>query len=122
MTKQNFIATAAAQTRVTNLVIKKAKEAISIFTDAPTIEIDETLTSDAYKVIVVKNEKSHMLTFAEIDVIREAIDKIIKRHKGCFYTMETRPYLSKSGGFLYMPVMEIYIRRYEFDYNELKFK
>lgn len=122
MTKQNIIATAAAQTRVTNLVIKKAKEATSIFTDAPTIEIEETLTCDAYKVIVVKNEKSHMLTFAEIDVIREAIDKIIKRHKGCFYTMETRPYLSKSGGFLYMPVMEIYIRRYEFDSNEWKFK
>ena len=113
MKKQNIIKSASAHTRVANLVVETVKNAVSIFSNAPTVEIDELRTSSWYKVIVVKNEKSHILTFAEIDTVREVFDEFCKKYKGMFYIMDTRPYLAQDGKtFLYMPVMEISVRRY----------
>ena len=114
MNKQHIIASASAHTRITNLVVSKIKGAVSVFSDAPTVEV-ESKTS-YYQTIVVKNEQTHMLTFAEIDRVREVVDGYCKKYRGMFYTMQTRPYLSKDGStMLHMPVMEICIRRYHFD-------
>lgn len=114
MNKQHIIASASAHTRITNLVVSKIKGSVSIFSDTPTVEV-ESKTS-YYQNIVVKNEQTHMLTFAEIDRVREAVDGYCKKYRGMFYTMQTRPYLSKDGStWLHMPVMEICIRRYHFD-------
>ena len=113
MKKQNIIKSASAHTRVVNLVVKKIKNEVSFFSDAPTVEVDELKTGSWYKVIVVKNEKSHLLTFAEIDTVRKVVDEFCKKYKGMFYIMDTRPYLAKDGKtFLHMPVMEISVRRY----------
>ena len=119
MKKQNIIASASAHTRITNLVVEKIKNAVSFFSDAPTVEIDELRTSTWYKIIVVKNEKSHILTFAEIDTVREVVDGFCKKYKGMGYVMDTRPYLAQDGEtFLHMPVMEISVRRYELNVEE----
>jgi hypothetical protein len=113
MKKQNIIKSASAHTRVANLVVENVKNAVSFFSNAPTVEIDESHCSSWYKVIVVKNEKSHILTFAEIDTVREVVDEFCKKYRGMGYVMDTRPYLAQDGEtFLYMPVMEISIRRY----------
>ena len=113
MKKQNIITSASDHTRVANLVVEKIKNAVSIFSDAPTVEIDELRTSSWYKVIVVKNEKLHLLTFAEIDTARKVVDEVCKKYKGMGYIMDTRPYLAQDGEtFLHMPVMEISVRRY----------
>lgn len=123
MKKQHIIASASAHTRIANLVVEKIKNAVSFFSDAPTVEIDELRTSSWYKVIVVKNEKSHILTFAEIDTVREVVDKYCKKYKGMGYVMDTRPYLaSDHETFLHMPVMEINVRRYELNVEEWKFE
>ena len=114
--KKQVIKTAAVQTRIANLVVTKVNNAVSFFGEAPVAEISEICSCSAYKTIVVKNEYSHMLTFAEIDTIREAIDPIIKKYQGCGYTMQTMPYISKDNSTtLHMPVIEITIRRYEKD-------
>ena len=113
MTTKIQITSASAHTRVANLVVKKIKNAVSFFSDAPTVEVDELKNGSWYKVIVVKNEKSHLLTFAEIDTVRKVVDEFCKKYKGMFYIMDTRPYLAQDGKtFLHMPVMEISVRRY----------
>lgn len=113
MKKQNIIKSESVHTRVANLVVEKIKNAVSFFSDAPTVEIDELRTSPWYKIIVVKNEKSHILTFEEIDTVREVVDEFCKKYKGMFYVMDTRSYLaSDNQTLLYMPVMEISVRRY----------
>lgn len=113
MKKQHIIASASAHTRIANLIVTKIKNAISFFSNAPTVEVDELKSGSWYKVIVVKNEKSHILTFAEIDTVREVVDEFSKKYKGMGYVMDTRPYLaSDHETFLHMPVMEISVRRY----------
>lgn len=123
MKKQHIISSASAHTRIANLVVEKVKNAVSFFSDAPTVEIDELRTGLYYKVIVVKNEKSHLLTFAEIDTVRKVVDEFCKKYEGMFYIMDTRPYLAQDGKtFLHMPVIEINVRRYEFNDKEWKFE
>lgn len=120
MTQQHIISSASAHTRITNLVVSKIKGAVSFFSDAPTVEVDSK--TSYYQNIVVKNENTHILTFAEIDIVREIVDCYCKKYRGMFYTMQTRPYLSKDGStMLHMPVMEICIRRYDFDYETKQF-
>ena len=113
MTKQAIITSEKSHKRVANLVIEKVKNAVSVFSDAPTVEIDNVMTCSYWQVIVVKNEKSHILTFAEIDTVREVVDEFCKKYKDMYYKIDTRPYLASDGGFLHMPVMEINIRRFD---------
>jgi hypothetical protein len=113
MKKQHIITSASAHTRIANLVVEKVKNAVSFFSDAQTVEIDELRTISWYKVIVVSPKNSPILTFAEIDTVREVVDKFCKKYKGMGYVMDTRLYLAKDGKtFLHMPVMEISVRRY----------
>ena len=113
MKNQAIITSEKSHKRVANLVIEKVKNAVSFFSEAPTVEIDKVMTCSYWQVIVVKNEKSNMLTFSEIDIVRDVVDKFCKKYKGMFYVIETRPYPASDGGFLHMPVMVINIRRYD---------
>lgn len=121
MKNQHIIASASAHTRITNLVVLKIQGAVSIFSEAPVVEIERK--NDTFNTVIVKNEHSHMLTFAEIDTVREALDSFVEKYKGMFYVMQTRPYLSKDGEtWLSMPVIEINVRRYEFNLETNKFE
>lgn len=95
---------------IASLINKKVKNYMTIFRDAPTVEMEEVCPQ--YTLIRVFNEHSHMLTFAEIDNVREAVDPYIKNHRGdIYYTMQTKPYLGTDGEtWLSMPVMEITVR------------
>ena len=118
---QHIISNVSAQTRITNLLVSKLNSAFSIFSDAP--KADVIRKSRNYQTVRVYNERSHMLTFSEIDIAREVIDKFCKKYKGMFYTMQTFPYLSSDNTtWLHMPVIEIEVRRYDFNDKTLKFE
>ena len=86
-----------------------------MFSDAPVAEIEDK--GQYFAKVVVKNEHSHMLTFAEIDVTRRIVDVYCMKYKGMFYTMQTRPYIPEwdRSTMLYQPVYEICVRRYDKD-------
>ena len=118
--KQQVLSSASSHTRITNLIASKLRGAVSIFSYSPTVEVEPK--TSYYQTIVVKNEHTHMITFAELDCVRGILDEYCKKYKGMFYTMQTRPYLSKDGSiWLHMPVIEIKIRRYDFDYENKMF-
>lgn len=109
--KKLVIKTQAGKNRVANIIAKEIRGAVSFFSDAPTVKVEETC--DMYTTISIYNERSHMLTFCEIDEVRQAVDQYKDRYEyGTIgYTMQTKPYLSKDGKFfLSMPVMEISVR------------
>ena len=113
--KQSIITNERVHTRVTNLIASKIKGAVSIFSNAPTVNVEDG--GGWYKTIIVKNEDSHMLTFAEIDIVREVVDEYCKKYKGMFYIMGCTPYVSRFDNetVLYMPSMEINVRKYDKD-------
>lgn len=114
--KTSVITSTSAQTRVANLIVASINNAVSLFSDAPVAKIDSVASGSYYKVIVVENKKSSMLTFAEIDTIRAAADVFCKKYKGMYYTMQTRPYLAQDGStWLHRPVFEVCVRKYDKD-------
>ena len=67
---------------VASLVAKKVEGALSIFSEAPTVEIKELC--EAYTIIRIYPEKASILTFAEIDTVREAVDVYKNKYEyGC---------------------------------------
>lgn len=119
--KQHIISNVSAQTRIANLLVSKINSAVSFFSDAPIAKV--TSKSVWYQTVQVCNEHSHILTFAEIDTVREVVDEFCKKYKGMFYTMGTAPYLaSDKETWLYMPVIEIEVRRYQFNLETGKFE
>ena len=66
---------------------------------------------------ITPNEKhAFILTFSEIDSIREAVAPFEKKYHGISYHMTTRPYLANDNKtWLSMPVMVIDIKKYDED-------
>ena len=94
--------------RIPNKIEKEIKEAVSIFTDAPTVRRDD---GSYYITYAVFNEQSNMLTFAEIDTVREVVEKYTKDYKGISYSMKVTPMWSRlTQDWYYIPCMEISIK------------
>ena len=114
--KKITITKVSAQTRVANLMVSKINGAISCYSEAPTIESKKVGTT--FHVIEITPNEKHawMLTFSEIDSIREAIAPFEKKYHGISYHMTTRPYLANDNKtWLSMPVMVIDIQKYDED-------
>lgn len=94
--------------RIPNKIEKEIREAVSIFTDATTVRRDE---SSYYITLTVFNEQSNMLTFAEIDTVREVVDKYAKDYKGISYSIKVMPMWSRlTQDWYYIPCMEVTIK------------
>ena len=94
--------------RIPNKIEKEIREAVSIYSNAPTVRRDE---SSYYITLTVFNEKTDMLTFAEIDTVREVVDKYAKDYKGISYSMMTTPMWSRlTQDWYYIPCMEVTIK------------
>lgn len=94
--------------RIPNKIEKEIREAVSIFFDAPTVRRDD---GSYYITLTVFNEQSSMLTFAEIDTVREMVDKYAKDYKGISYSMKTTPMWSRlTQDWYYIPCMEVTIK------------
>lgn len=109
--KKLVIKSQRGKNMVANLLAKKVRGAVSLFSEAPTVEVKEEC--DSYTTISIYNKHSHMLTFPEIDVVRAAVDQYKDKYElgSIGYTMQTKPYLSQNGKyFLHMPVMKITVR------------
>lgn len=109
------ILTKSVQTRVANRIEKEVREALNSIFSQPS-EVSKNKEVGSYWREIVCNPKDMMMTFAEIDTIREVVDKYKAKYHGISYSMHTRPYLAKDNEtWLHSPVMEINIRRYEED-------
>jgi hypothetical protein len=109
--KKLVIKSVSSKNRVANIIAKKIRGAVSIFSDAPAVLVEEGC--ETYTTISIFNEKSHLLTFSEMDVVREVVDIYKEKYEyGTIgYIMDTKCYLTKDGKhILHMPVMEISVR------------
>lgn len=114
--KKITITKKSAQTRVANLIVSAAKNALSFMSEPAKVEINERMSSDMYKVIYVKNENNRMLTFTETDSVREALEKYEKKYHGIGCYMDTEGYLARDNKtWLSQPVMVITIKKYDED-------
>ena len=114
--KKITITKVSAQTRVANLMASKIRGAVSIYTDAPTVEQSKVGTQFQVIEIIPAERHSWMLTFAEIDTVREAVTPFKKKYHGISYHMTTRPYLADDNKtWLSKPVMTIDIQRFDED-------
>ena len=114
--KKITITKVSAQTRVANLITSKIRGAVSIFSDAPSVE--QNKVGNYYQTIEIVPAKNHswILTFAEIDVVREEIEKFEKKYHGISCHITTRPYLAEDNKtWLSMPIMRIDIQRFDED-------
>ena len=114
--KKITITKVLAQTRVANLMASKIRGAVSIFSDAPSVEQEKT--GNYFQTIDIIPAKRHswMLTFSEVDVVRDEIVKFEKKYHGISYYMTTRPYLAEDNKtWLSMPIIRIDIQRYDED-------
>lgn len=95
--------------RIPNKMEKEIREAVSIFIEAPTVRRDD---SRYYITLTVFNEQSGMLTFAEIDTVREVVDKYAKDYNdNIYYLMKTMPMWSRlTQDWYYVPCMEVTIK------------
>jgi len=114
--KKITITKVSAHTRVANLMASKIRGAVSIFSNTPSVEQDNAGNYFQVFEIVPAKGNSWMLTFAEIDVVREEIEKFEKKYHGISYHMTTRPYLAEDNKtWLSQPIMRIDIQRYDED-------
>ena len=94
--------------RIPNKIEKEIREAVSIYSNAPTVRRDE---SSYYITLTIFNEHTDMLTFAEIDTVREVVDKYAEDYKGIGYLMKTTPMWSRlTQDWYYIPCMEVTIK------------
>lgn len=108
------ILTKSVQTRIANRIEKEVREALSIYSQPS--EVSKNKEVGSWWREIVCDPKDTMLTFAEIDTIREVVDKYVAKYYGISYSIHTRPYLAKDNEtWLHSPVMEINIRRYDED-------
>ena len=99
--------------RIPNKIEKEIREAVSIYSNAPTVRRDVT---GYYVTLAVFNEHTDMLTFAEIDTVREVVDKYANDYKGISYTMKTTPiWSSLTQDWYYIPCMEVLIMKKNID-------
>lgn len=109
------ILTKNVQTRVANSIEKKVREALnSIFSQPAEVSKNKEVGSWWREIVCDPNDT--LFSFAEIDTIREVVDRYKAKYHGISYSMTTRPHLAKDNEtWLYYPVMEISIRRYDED-------
>ena len=95
--------------RIPNKIEKEIRKAVSIFTDAPTVRRDD---GSYYITLTVFNEQSNMLIFAEIDTVREVVDKYVEDYNGnIYYLMKVTPMWSRlTQDWYYIPCMEVSIK------------
>ena len=94
--------------RIPNKIEKEIREAASIFSNAPTVRRDVT---GYYVTLAIFNEHTDMLTFAEIDTVREVVDKYAKDYKDISYWIKTTPMWSRlTQDWYYIPCMEVIIK------------
>lgn len=109
------ILTKSVQTRVANRIENEVREALNRIFSEPA-EVSKNKEVETWWREIVCNPNDTQFAFAEIDTIREIVDKYKAKYHGIYYLMETRPYLAKDNEtWLYFPVMEINIRRYNED-------
>ena len=109
------ILTKSVQTRVANRIEKEVREALNRIFSEPA-EVSKNKEVGTWWREIVCDPKDTMFSFAEIDTIREVVDKYVAKYHGISYSMHTRPYLAKDNEtWLHSPVMEINIRRYNED-------
>lgn len=113
------ILTKSVQTRVANRIENEVREALNRIFSEPS-EVNENKEVGEFWREIVIDPKDMLMSFAEIDTIREVVDKYKAKYHGISYSMQTRPHLAKDcEDWLYSPVMEITIRRYDEDiYNK----
>lgn len=120
MKKQITITKVSVQRRIARLIESKVRGAVAIFSEAP--EVSRKKEGDYWENIIVAPTGycNDILTFSEIDTVREVVDKYIKKYHGIGLSIETRPYLAKDNEtWRSQPVMRIHIRRYDTDiFNE----
>lgn len=93
---------------IPNKIEKEIREAVSIYSNAPTVRRDVT---GYYVTLAIFNEQTDMLTFAEIGTVREVVDKYVKDYKGISYSMKVTPMWSRlTQDWYYIPCMEISIK------------
>lgn len=106
----------SVQKRVANLIASKIRGAVSIYSDPPVVRDVKIVGGYWAEITVEPTGFRSMMTFAEIDSIREVVDEYSKKYHGISYHMETCPYLANDNEtWLHMPVMVINIRRYDED-------
>lgn len=112
MKKKCTIIKSSIKTRIANLIIKDVKNALTIFSNPADVSILESLSCDDCTVIEVKqNHGTRILSFAEIDEVREVVDKFKNKYHGICYYMDVAPYLAQDGEtWLHQPTMEISVR------------
>ena len=109
------ILTKSVQTRVANRIEKEVREALNRIFSNPA-EVSKNKEVGTWWREIVCDPKDKQFVFAEIDTIREVVDKYKAKYYGIYYIMKTRPYLAKDNKtWLYSPVIEINIRRYDED-------
>ena len=111
--KKSIIKSERAQERVANLVVKKLRAAMSIFSTGD-YSIQMQKMGNYWIEIVVENKKEGFLTMSEIEEATEVMKRYKEKYEGIHYVIETRPYLAKDGEtWLSRPVIEMNIRRVE---------
>ena len=106
----------SVQKRVASLIVSKVRGAVSIYSEAPVVSNAESCGSFWYEITVEPTGLRSIMTFAEIDSVREAVDEYSKKYHGISYHMETKPYLaSDNETWLSLPVVKISVQRYEED-------
>ena len=114
--KKITITKVSVQTRVANLLASKIRGAVSIFSNSPAVE--QTKAGTYYQVIDIIPAERHswMLTFAEIDTVREVVAEFEKKYHGIGYHITTRTFLADDNKtWLSKPVMSIDIKRFDED-------
>ena len=112
--KKSVIKTQAGKNRVANIIAKEIRSAVSIFTNTPKVEVKEE--TDWFTNIYIKGEDNFckMLTFAEIDTVREVVDLYAKKYEygTITYTMQASQYLTSDGqNWLPQPVLEVCVKQ-----------
>lgn len=98
--------------QVTSLFAKKLVNKVAIF-EYYHVETEEWVKGSINHVVIWGD--SHMLTKAVIDTAWEIIDEYEEKYESmCICgTIQTKPYLTKDGYTLHMPVIEICVRIWE---------
>ena len=94
---------------VSNLVNEKVINKVAIYSDY-NVKLQEVIKGEINRVVIRSNW--HIITKTIIDSVWEVVDEYSKKYdNNCIYaTIQSAPYLTKSGDFLHEPTIEITIR------------
>lgn len=95
--------------RVTNLIESKVRGHVAYLSNH-NVKSEEWVEGSTYRIIVTNDY--HIITKTVIDEVWEVINEYEKKYDSdCVYgTIQTAPYLTKSGDFLHEPTIEIIVR------------